>query len=109
LKHVAQTHTRPAGVPNAAKTPLRTRYRGAVEAAAVAGALEDADQLGARKSFQIGKSQSQRAVHQAIDCELPAAFLHFRNVGVAADEEAIDRSDLVDEFVDRHFEIGGAR
>ena len=105
LKHVTETHARPPCISNRAKMPLRTRYRWAVEAAAVSSAFENAYQFTPEKSPQVGKSQSEGPFHQTVDYKLPLLQLHFGDVSMAADEEVLDRGDLVHEAVNRHFEI----
>ena len=92
-------------VADAAGFPLETRNRRLVKRAAVSRAFENPNQLTAGKPLQIRKSQSEGPFHQTIDYKFPLRQLNFRNVSMAADEEVLDRRNLIHEAVDRHFQI----
>jgi len=108
LEHIGESHPAPARVADGTLAPLHTRHRRLEEGAAVAGALEHADELGGGQFLEVVHGEGERHGDGAADLETPLAEIHGRDVNVGADEKMFDGSEIIREAGKRHLEILGA-
>src|SRR5262245_52418100 len=71
LEYVRKPHAAPASIPNCAIGPLQPGNRWFIEATAIAGTFEDADELGPRQAPQVLHGKGERPSHRAADLQPP--------------------------------------
>jgi hypothetical protein len=107
VEHIAQAHASPFRAANAAEGPLVAGGARAIEAPAVAGALDGKTE---RRRFelalQLGDGEIERIVDFAVDAQTPIGVAGAADIGrrsIVAHEEALGRRHLVVEQMRRRF------